>query len=537
MRRADGLAGAVRLGVLTTSIFLLGCHSFWQGLLDPSQVGRFEQPGVSHDIRTVLSIQDEPPGIPNATEPTPEDTVVTIQEYAIGPGDVVDVIIYELLQVGVPDFQRVQVTDVGYVTLTGVGPVKMGGKTARQLELYLMERLEGTLNEPDVRVVVQDRRHRTFNILGGVGRPASYPIPRPDFRLLDALAFAGDLSPNIQEIYVLRSPPSAVQIPPELEKLYQIPDTTQRGEPEGMGLDVAAEPLAPLLSDVSPATVLGEPQTRPAVPSTGLGAEQRQELLEALGPIQPAARQPVAPASKPALSTTKAAEFEEPAPPLSKWLWLNGEWVEVRPDQEEPTQVQEAAAPAGEPTEDELDWEALAEPADETRVIAIPVAALLEGQARYNVVIHGGDVIRVPFVTIGEFYMMGHVLRPGVYSLTGREITLKQAIAAAGGLSPFAWPSRCELIRRIGRDREEVVQINLDRVFAGKDPDVFLRPNDVINVGTHALAPFLVVIRNSFRMSYGFGFVYDRNFADIDSFGSQANPRDRRRFEGAGVFR
>jgi len=452
---------------------------------------------------------------------------------------VVDVIIYELLQVGVPEFQRVQVTDVGYVTLTGVGPVKMSGKTPRQLELDLMERLKGTLNEPDVRVVVQDRQHRTFNILGGVGRPGSYPIPRPDFRLLDALAFAGDLSPNIHEIYVLRSPPSAVEVPAELEKLYQIPVATEPDKPEGAGLDVPAKPLEPLLSDVGPATVLGEPETRPAATSPGLGAEQRQELLEALGPIQPTGPEATDREPAPAAETTKPVEPEEPVQPLSKWLWLNGEWVEVRPGQEEPAQAQapEVTAPASKPAEGNLDWEALAEPADETRVIAIPVDALLDGQARYNVVVRGGDVIRVPYGTIGEFYMMGHVLRPGVYSLTGREITLKQAIASAGGLSPFAWPSRCELTRRIGRDREEVLQINLDRVFAGKDPDVFLRPNDVVNVGTHALAPFLVVIRNSFRMSYGFGFVYDRNFADIDSFGSQINPRDRRRYEQPGIFR
>jgi len=37
-------------------------------------------------------------------------------------------------------------------------------------------------------------------------------------------------------------------------------------------------------------------------------------------------------------------------------------------------------------------------------------------------------------------------------------------------------------------------------------------------------------------LTYGFGFVYDRNFADIDSFDGQVNPTDRRRNEQRARF-
>ena len=33
-------------------------------------------------------------------------------------------------------------------------------------------------------------------------------------------------------------------------------------------------------------------------------------------------------------------------------------------------------------------------------------------------------------------------------------------------------------------------------------------------VGTNALAPFVAALRGAFRITYGFGFLYDRNFAD-----------------------
>jgi polysaccharide export outer membrane protein len=118
-----------------------------------------------------------------------------------------------------------------------------------------------------------------------------------------------------------------------------------------------------------------------------------------------------------------------------------------------------------------------------------------------------------------------------VYSLAGRDITLTQAVAAAAGLDPLAWPSRVDIVRRFSDNREEVVPVDLDRIMAGLAPDIFIRPNDMINVGTHPLAPFMAVVRNAFRLSYGLAFTYDRNFADIDSYFQKTNPENLRQQE------
>ena len=91
-------------------------------------------------------------------------------------------------------------------------------------------------------------------------------------------------------------------------------------------------------------------------------------------------------------------------------------------------------------------------------------------------------------------------------------MTLKMAIAAAGGLGPLAWPKRCEVTRRVGKNKEETVLVDLDKIAQGEEPDFFIKPNDLINVGTHPTARFRAVLRNSFRATYGFGFIYDRNF-------------------------
>jgi protein involved in polysaccharide export with SLBB domain len=126
----------------------------------------------------------------------------------------------------------------------------------------------------------------------------------------------------------------------------------------------------------------------------------------------------------------------------------------------------------------------------------------------------------VPVDIIGEFCIMGNVNAQGFVDLTGRPMTLKMAIAAAGGLGPLAWPKHCEVIRRIGKDREEIVMVDLDKIARAEQPDFFIKPNDLINVGTHSTSRWRAVLRNAFRATYGFGFVYDRNFADRD-FGTR----------------
>ena len=51
----------------------------------------------------------------------------------------------------------------------------------------------------------------------------------------------------------------------------------------------------------------------------------------------------------------------------------------------------------------------------------------------------------------------------------------------------------------------------------------FLKPNDVIAVGTDPRGIFYAVVRNAFRMTYGFGFIYDRNFANPSFRGLDSN--------------
>ena len=143
-----------------------------------------------------------------------------------------------------------------------------------------------------------------------------------------------------------------------------------------------------------------------------------------------------------------------------------------------------------------VDWDVIAEDENDIRPIRIPGEGLRRGEPRYNIVIRPGDTIRLYSGDIGFYYVMGHVRQPGTFQFRGgSSITLKSAIAAAGGLDALAWPDRVTVYRRVS-GREQMIQVNLDRIFAGLDSDFFLKRDDIINVGTHPAAPFLLEFRN-----------------------------------------
>ena len=156
----------------------------------------------------------------------------------------------------------------------------------------------------------------------------------------------------------------------------------------------------------------------------------------------------------------------------------------------------------------------------ESRVIDIDYIKLVRGASNLNVVIRPDDIIYCDTGDVGVVYIDGLIARPGVYNLpTSGKLTLSRLVAAAGGLGELAIPQRVDLVRRIGTDKEACVRVNLAAIRNRSEPDIFLRPDDHINIGTNFWATPLAVIRNGFRMTYGFGFLVDRNWGN-DIFGA-----------------
>ncbi len=153
-----------------------------------------------------------------------------------------------------------------------------------------------------------------------------------------------------------------------------------------------------------------------------------------------------------------------------------------------------------------------------TRLLEIDYRDLISGKSILNVIVRPDDFINVVPPPTGVVYIDGEISRPGPYDLpaTG-QLTLSRLVAAAGGLGPLAIPERVDLVRRVG-DREATIRVNLAAIRERSEPDIALKSDDHVIIGTNFFAQPLAVIRNGFRMTYGFGFLIDRNWG-TDIFG------------------
>jgi len=153
-----------------------------------------------------------------------------------------------------------------------------------------------------------------------------------------------------------------------------------------------------------------------------------------------------------------------------------------------------------------------------TRLLEIDYRDLIAGKSILNVIVRPDDFINVVPPPTGVVYIDGEISRPGPYDLPASgQLTLSRLVAAAGGLGPLAIPERVDLVRRVG-DREATIRVNLAAIRERAEPDIALKSDDHVIIGTNFFAQPLAVIRNGFRMTYGFGFLIDRNWG-TDIFG------------------
>ncbi|MEM7624294.1 MAG: polysaccharide biosynthesis/export family protein [Planctomycetota bacterium] len=472
MKRLNGRA--VMTAVLASlGMGLVGCET--DSYLDPSTVGRWERTPVTMPILETLDLANTLTDTPVSITPVrPEDLVPDAQEYVIGPGDFVTISIFELISIGVTETQNRAIDETGNIRLPVVGKVKAAGLSPSQLEEEIIQILEedGVMQDATVSVVVQQSRQNLYTIIGapeeGSTRFGAYGIPQPDYRLLEAIAAAGGVSNRIKRILVFR------QAPLTAAAAGETPDSPRDA------VEPTPDDAGDLIEDL---------------------LDEGNEPADLSGTVQPADR-PAAPSG-----VESGLDSGGSSP---RWVYVDGKFVKVEGSDDLNNRL-------GVPGSDELSAMVA------QRIIEVPYDKLINGDMRYNIVIRAGDVIRIPNQSAGFVYIMGQSNRPGAYTVPGeQDLTLKQLIASSGGLSGLAWPTKVDLVRRTANNQEVTVRLDLAAIFNGHEPDIFLQPDDLINIGSSAVATPLAVIRNGFRFTYGFGFVLDRNFDD-DVFGADGD--------------
>ena len=481
---------ALLLSIVST-VFIGGCEV--DSFFNPSVTGYYEHTPTSMPILDRIDIIEREIGFqPDITKPTAEDLVPNELQYRLAPGDVVRVEIYELVAERQTDVSVRVIDQSGMIRLPTIGDVQAAGRTIQELQEEIITALGpkglDLISDPLVTVVLEDGRSFQFTIYGAVAGTGIYALNRPDFRIMDALSLAGGTATTTKRILVIREVAIDEAVKPGYERSPVRPGAGQESEPDVRDIDALIEALDG--SGASPAAMAWL-QDEPPIDIDDLGDD-------------------------PTTNQQPSQEDANKAPSGDTFVFDEDrqEWIRLQPEEAmarglRPNTSRQSVAPK--PVERISPYA--------TRVIEVDYQALARGDSNQNIVVRPGDRVFVDTPDIGVVYIDGEISRPGVYQLpvAGR-LTLSRLVAAAGGLNPLAIPERVDFTRKLDEDREATIRINLAAIRNRAEPDIYIRRDDHIHIGTNFFAAPLAVIRNGFRMSYGFGFLLDRNFGN-DVFG------------------
>ena len=478
LRGREGRSVGLLMAAVGAGLFA-GCEAD-SYLMDPSVLGRWEHTPTRVPILDRLgSIEGADDELIEHSEPTAADLKPVVDQYRIGPGDMLLVVVWDIPVQRQATPYELEVDARGVIDIPEVGQVYAAGRTAEEVRdaVATAMRQQELVANPLVSVVVRLARQKSYTIVGAVASPGPYFIPTAEFRLIEALATAGGFSESTPFIYVIRqvalSDEATGRVAPPAERTGQPQPTTPDGEDLLKYIDELTQPPRG-----------GSPGMMAAGSRVGRRGVGDSEI--GLMGWQPGTRE------GPGL---------EASPGEATWVYINGEWV--------PVQAERVPSVIGSEDETRLMTQ---------RVIRIRTKDLVSGDARYNIVVRPGDVIRLPPPPFGNFFMMGQISRPGAFQLS-QDITLLRGISSAGGLGSLAYPQRVDLTRMVGTDSQATIRLNLRAIAEGTQPDIYLKANDLINIGTSFWSFPMAVVRNGFRATYGFGFLLDRNFGN-DVFGA-----------------
>ena len=133
---------------------------------------------------------------PNGPSPKPVSN-----DYIIGPSDVLAVSVWKDTELS----RTVPVRPDGKISLPLIGELQVSGLTAAQVQRVVAERLKEYISNPEVAVIVQEVKSRTYVILGKVTKPGSYELGKPT-TVLEAIALAGGFLDfaKTSKVYIMR---------------------------------------------------------------------------------------------------------------------------------------------------------------------------------------------------------------------------------------------------------------------------------------------------------------------------------------------
>jgi polysaccharide export outer membrane protein len=141
------------------------------------------------------------PGTGFAQQPEAPRPATDLRAYVLGTGDVVRVTVFQQQDM----LTETRVAETGTITVPLIGPVEVGGGTAKQAEDRIAKLLKsrGFVKDPQVNVTVLQFNSQQVSVLGHVNRPGRFPLQEGTYYLTDLVALAGGVAPDGGDIATL----------------------------------------------------------------------------------------------------------------------------------------------------------------------------------------------------------------------------------------------------------------------------------------------------------------------------------------------
>jgi polysaccharide export outer membrane protein len=162
-----------------------------------------------------------------------EEFAIRHEEYLIGPGDVIQVIVWDHPELTIPagsfrdaETSGQQVGEDGYMYYPYVGMIKAEGMNVAALRDVLTSRLSRYIQNPQLDVRVIGFRSKRVYVVGEVQTPGVLPLNDLPMTIADAISLSGGLTPSAWKSGVNVSRNGKVyEI--DLKALYDHADSTQ----------------------------------------------------------------------------------------------------------------------------------------------------------------------------------------------------------------------------------------------------------------------------------------------------------------------
>jgi protein involved in polysaccharide export with SLBB domain len=383
----------------------------------------------------------------------------------------------------------------GKISFPPVGELQATGKTASALASDIQKRLERTLNNANVSVLLKASNSRRARVLGAVSKPGAYGI-KPGWRVMDLVAMAEGLTTKPSRIQgrVIRtgavipfavqdavsSPQSAANVLLQADDLVILDAADIRNAIHVVG-QVAKPGAFDLEEGLNPVSLLA--QAGGVLPTASLrGAHvlrQSQQIpldLEAV--LIDGKRDPAV------LNFTFLPGDVLVIPENQARVGVMGQVVKpdyyALPEKSSDSTVLKVLALAGGAAPDADLHHATVTSTEngQAKVIPVDVAALLSGDAPDSLILRANDILHLPKL-YNQVHVIGQVDKPGVYELKNG-LTLMSLLSEAGNPRENARLSNAYVLRS---GKQMPVNLHAALVDGKADPSVLgfqLQPGDVL---------------------------------------------------------